>query len=90
MSMALFGAEVPRLPMDLGWPKQVPGSEGPEIKAYHYIGIGFDHHVKAQDLSPRVLELTAEEEVDGTVVFQAAEVDAARGNQINECVNAEH
>lgn len=87
MGMAIFGAEVSKLSMTIGWSKPVMGPEGPETRAHHYIGVCFDHHVTEEVPDPRVLELTADEEVDGDVVFHAVEVDTAGKDHINGCVN---
>lgn len=54
------------------------------MKANHYIGICFDHHVTAENHSPRVLELTADEEVDGTIIFHLVELDIEESNFINK------
>ncbi|KAH8747453.1 hypothetical protein F5883DRAFT_583861 [Diaporthe sp. PMI_573] len=87
VSTALFGAEVSKLPMDFGWSKPGMGPDGPEIRAHHYVGVCFDHHVTKEVPDPRVLELTADEEIDGNVVFNAVEVDTARRDSINTCVS---
>lgn len=54
--------------------------------AHSYMGICFDHRVPKDDPNPRVVELTADEEVDGNVVFNAVEVDTARKDTINSCI----
>lgn len=86
VSTVLFGAEVPTLRIRFGWPKYVKGVE----RKPWYTGVCFNHNVAAGDLSPRVLELTADEKVDGTVVFHAAELDANRKDFINEHVAQIH
>lgn len=83
VSTALFGAEVPRLRIGLGIPKHGEGPEGPGPSVGYYIGICFDHHVTEEDRSPRVLELTADEEVGGTIVFHASEASADMRDHIN-------
>lgn len=87
VSRALFGTEVPKLEMDFGWSKPTMGPDGPENRAHHYIGICFDHHVTEKVPDPRVLELTADEEIAGDIVFDAVEVDTARRDSINACVS---
>lgn len=87
VSRVLFGAEVSELPMKFGWSKGVIGPDGPENRAHHYMGICFDHHVTNDIPNPRVLELTADEEIDGNVVFHAVEVDTARRDTVNTCIS---
>lgn len=90
VSTALFGAEVPRLRIGFAWPKHRKGPDGPDGPAPnfgYYIGICFEHHVTAEDISPRVLELTADEEVDGTIVFHAAEANTEMRDHINKDVS---
>ncbi|KUI64445.1 hypothetical protein VM1G_11245 [Cytospora mali] len=84
VSTALFGAEVPRLRIGLGFPKHREGPVGPGPNFGYYIGICFEQHVTAEDISPRVLELTAVEEVDGTIVFHAAEANAEMRDHVNK------
>lgn len=86
VSRALFGAEVSKSSMGFGWSKQVMGPDGPEMRAHHYMGICFDHHVTEQVPNPRVVELTADEETDGNIVFHAVEVDTARRDTINTSI----
>lgn len=90
VSRVIFGAEVSRLPHIFGWPKHIVGLKGPENKPYYYIGICFEQHVTMKDPSPKVLGFTEKEELDGTIVFHAAELDAARSDHINKCVTTEH
>lgn len=88
VSTALFGTEVARRQISFTWPK--PGKPlGPDgyMKANHYLGICFDHHVTAENRSPRVLELTADEEVDGTVIFHAVELGPEQRDFINDQLN---
>jgi hypothetical protein len=80
VSRAIFGAEVPESPMRFGWPKLG------KREANHYVGICFDHHITEEVPNPRVIELTADEEVDGNVVFSAVEVDTERRDGINRCI----
>lgn len=92
VSTALFGAEVPRLRIGFGWPKHGKGRDGPDTpEPYfgYYIGICFEHNVTAADdvVGPKVLELTADEEVDGTVVFHAAEASVEMRDHINKDVS---
>ena len=87
VSRVLFGAEVSKLPMDFGWLKPGMGPDGPEIRAHHYMGICFNHHITKDVPNPRVLELTADEEIDGNIVFYAVEVNTARRDSINTCVS---
>lgn len=86
VSRAIFGAEVSKLEMGFGWSKHVMGPDGPETRANHYIGICFDHHVTEQVPNPRVVELTADEEIDGNIVFHAVEADTARRDTINTTI----
>lgn len=82
------GAEVARRQIFFAWPK--PGKPlGPTwyMEANHYLGICFDHHVTAENHSPRLLELTADEEVDGTVIFHAVELGAEQRDFINDQLN---
>lgn len=52
---------------------------------YQYIGICFDYHVAADNANLRVLELMADEELDGGAIdFSATELDAAEGNDLNK------
>lgn len=83
VSMAIFGVDMTPLEMRFGWSKPVMGQN----RAHHYIGVCFDHHVTTEVSNPRVLELTAENEVDGVLVFHAEEVDTARRDQINSCIS---
>lgn len=89
VSVALFGAEVSAVQTGFGWPKCVLGLEGPKSKNCQYHGICFDYRVTFADVSPRVLELTADEARDGTIALLIAEVDKARTSHINKCVNKE-
>lgn len=73
--------------MDFGWPKINLKSEDQKLMSNHYIGFCFDHQVEAENSNPRVIELTAEEEVDGVVVFKACEDDIERMQAINDFVN---
>lgn len=86
VSKILFGAEVPKLDMGFGWSKPGIGPNGPETIAHHYMGVCFDHHVTEEVPNPKVVELTADEEVDGKVVFHAVEVDTARRDTINSAI----
>lgn len=88
VSSALFGpgAETTKLNMDFGWSKPGMGPNGPQMIAHSYMGICFDHRVPKDDPNPRVVELTADEEIDGNVVFNAVEVDTARKDTINSCI----
>lgn len=88
VSTALFGAEVPRRQASFVWSKPVtgPGTTG-YMKANHYVGICFDHHVTPENHSPRVLEFTADEEVDGTIVFHGVELDADESDFINKLLD---
>lgn len=83
VSKAIFGAEVPCLKMSFGWSKPVMGQN----RAHHYMGVCFDHDITKEVTNPRVLELTADEEADGDVIFHAEEVDAARRDHINSCIS---
>lgn len=87
ISMVLFGSEVARLPFDFGWPQDRSDYEGQELRTIHFIGFCFDHQIQVENSDPRVIELTAEEEVDGIVVFYACEVDLKRRQGINDFVN---
>lgn len=87
MSMALFGSEVARLPFDFGWPKESVEYEGQENTTCHFIAFCFDHQIQAGNSNPRIIELTAEEEVDGFVVFHARDLDIERRQGINDFVN---
>lgn len=88
VSTALFGAEVARRQISFGWPKHATGTGTKGyMKADHYHGICFDHHVTAENHSPRVLELTADEEVDGTVTFHAVELGAEKSDFINKQID---
>lgn len=91
VSMALFGAESAALPIAFGWSKfNVMGPNGPMTVPHYYIGICFDHHVAAENINPRVLELVADEQlVGGTVIFRAKELDAAERDDINKKVRGE-
>lgn len=90
VSTELFGAELPTLESSFVWSKHVtgPGNTG-YMKVNHYVGFLFDHHVTAENHSPMVLELTADDEVDGTIVFHVAELDGTRGNLINKALSRE-
>lgn len=83
VSMAIFGANVAPLEIRFGWSKPVMGQD----RVHHYLGVCFDHQVTKEVANPRVLELTAENEVDGVLVFYAEEVDTARRDQINSCIS---
>lgn len=85
VSTALFGAEVSRRQVSFAWSKHItgPGTTG-YMKANHYTGICFDYHVTAENHGPRVLELTADEEVDSTIIFHAVELDAEESDFINK------
>lgn len=87
VSMALFGSEVARLPFDFGWPKDSSEYEGQELRTSHFIAFCFDYQIQAENSNPRVIELTAEEEVDGIVVFYACAVDIERRQGINDFAN---
>lgn len=87
LSMALFDREVARLPVELGWPKLSLQNERHEIKTIHYVGFCFDHQIQAENSNPRVIELTADEEVNGIVTFHASDVDIGRRQIINDFVN---
>lgn len=87
ISMALFGSEVARLPFDFGWPKDSLEHEGQELRTSHFIAFCFDHQIQAENSNPRVIELTAEEEVGGFVIFHACDVDRERRQGINGFVN---
>lgn len=62
------------------------------MKASHYVGSFFDHNViTAENPSPRVLELAADGEVNGTIVFRAVELDTEGSDFVNRlCNEAEH
>lgn len=85
VSKALFGAEVPRHEMTPLWAKHVKdsGTTG-YIKATHYVGVFFEHRVTAENPSPRVIELTADDEVDGTIVFHTVELGEDKSNFANQ------
>lgn len=87
VSTALFGAELPTLESSFTWSKHVtgPGNTG-YMKAHHYFGFMFDHHVTAENDSPMVLELTADDEVDGTIVFHVVELAAQQRDFINKAL----
>lgn len=87
VSLVLFGAEVPAFQIGFGWPKHILGPEGPHCWNCQYIGICFDYRVTVEHSNPRVPELMANEERDGTIVFLTAEVDVERSTHINKCVN---
>lgn len=87
LSMILFDSEVARLPFDVGWPKESLRRDCHELKTIHFIGFCFDHQIQVEDSNPRIIELTAEEEVDGIVIFHARDVDVERRQSINHIVN---
>lgn len=91
VGIALFGAESAPLSQTFGWSKfNVMGPNGPMMVPYQYIGICFDHHVAADNANPKVLELVADEELDGgAVILRAKELDAAERDDINMKVNRE-
>lgn len=85
VSKALFGAEVPRRQVFFTWSKHITGiGTSGYMKANHYMGICFDYHVTAENHSPRVLELTADEEVNSTTIFHVAELDVEESDFINK------
>lgn len=88
VSKALFkGAEVPPLEVYWTWPKRVRRSGGGQgcVVVGRYAGIIFDHLVtEDEDLNLRVLGLTADEEVDGVVVFRAKELGAETREFVNK------
>ncbi|KAI3398696.1 hypothetical protein diail_8735 [Diaporthe ilicicola] len=92
VSTALFGTEVPRQQVSFVWSKHVTGSgDTGYLRTNHYVGIFFDHRITTENASPRVLELTADDEVDGTIVFRAVELDAEESDFVNKvCNEAEH
>ncbi|KAI3395252.1 hypothetical protein diail_1605 [Diaporthe ilicicola] len=87
VSRAFFGTELSKLPMNFGWSKAVMGPDGPENRPHHYLGVCFDHHVTKEVPNPRVLELTADEEIGGDIVFNAVEVDTARRDTVNTSIS---
>lgn len=92
VSTALFGAEVPRRQVSFVWSKHITESgDTGYMKANHYVGSFHDHHVTAENPSPRVLELTAAGEVNSTIVFRAVELDTEGSDFVNRlCNEAEH
>lgn len=90
VSTALFGAELPTLEHSFVWSKHVtgPGNTG-YMKTNHYVGFLFDHQVTAENHSPMVLELTADDEVNGTIVFHVAELAGQQRDFINKALSME-
>lgn len=88
VSTALFGTEVPRSKVSFWWPKhvKVSGDTG-YCKADHYVGIAFDHQIRAENRNPRVLELTADEKANDIIVFHAVELDAEGRDLFNMMLN---
>lgn len=94
VSKALFGGrEVAPLEVYWAWPKRArapPGGEGEGcvvVEVGRYTGIVFDHLVaEGEGHDPRVLGLTADEEVGGVVVFRAKELGAERREFMNKAM----
>lgn len=88
VSTALFGTEVPRGLASFWWPKHVTGLGGTGYsKADHYLGIYFDHQITGENTSPRVLELTADDKANDTIVFHAVELDTEGSDLVNGLLN---
>lgn len=88
VSTALFGTEVPRSQLSFAWPKHVSEPGGTRYsKADHYVGVSFDHQITAENTSPRVLELTADDKANDTIVFHAVELDTEGRAFFNGMVN---
>lgn len=83
LSTVLFGTEVPRGLAYFSWPKNLAEYS----KRDHYVGIYFDHKVTGKNPSPRVLELTADDTANDSIVFDAVELGTEGRDFFNRILN---